>query len=136
MVQNKIKDEFMFKIENASRIIGSEKDPGKGSGNFIYKMYLDESLQFCNVLKGLMSLVGARLPILDEWLLYALHHSARLIIKPDITGMWQVSGRNDITDFEDVVEFDKQYMSEWNIGLDIKILLETVLVVLKKDGSM
>ena len=54
MVQNKIKDEFMFKIENASRIIGSEKAPGKGSGNFIYKMYLDESLQFCNVLKGLM----------------------------------------------------------------------------------
>lgn len=68
--------------------------------------------------------------------MYALHHRARLVIKPDITGMWQVSGRNDITDFEDVVEFDKQYMSEWNIGLDIKILLETVLVVLKKDGSM
>ena len=110
MAQNKIKDEFMFKIENASRIIGSEKDPGKGSGNFIYKMYLDESLQFCNVLKGLMSLVGARLPILDEWLLYPLHHGARLVIKPDITGMWQVSGRNDITDFEEGVKLDVEYI--------------------------
>ena len=65
-----------------------------------------------------------------------LHHRARLAIKPGITGLWQVSGRSDITDFEEVVDLDKQYINSWNIEMDIKILLKTVLVVFKRDGSV
>lgn len=76
-----------------------------------------------------MSIIGTRPPLLSETSLYELHHRARLAIKPGITGMWQVSGRSDITDFEEVVRLDKEYIENWNIGLDIKILLKTVLVV-------
>lgn len=67
---------------------------------------------------------------------YELHHRARLAIKPGITGMWQVSGRSEITDFEEVVKLDTKYINEWSLGLDIKILFKTVMVVLKKEGSM
>lgn len=135
MGKNLIKDGMMFKIECDPRIIGSEKGNGKGIGNFIRNTSIDEFPQFWNVLKGDMSLVGTRPPTLDEWG-NKLHHRVRLAIKPGITGMWQVSGRSNITDFEEVVELDKKYISEWSIGLDIKILLKTLLVVLKKDGSM
>ena len=87
-----------------------------------------------------MSIVGTRPPLIsilqDELRQYELHHRARIAIKPGITGMWQVSGRSDITDFEEVVRLDKEYITNWNIGLDIKILFKTVLVVFKKDGSM
>ena len=79
---------------------------------------------------------GTRPPLISETNFYELHHRARLAIKPGITGMWQVSGRSDITDFEEVVRLDKEYITNWNIGLDIKILLKTVMVVLRKDGSM
>ena len=83
-----------------------------------------------------MSLVGTRPILPDELEQYELHHRARIAIKPGITGMWQVSGRSDITDFEEIVRLDTEYISEWNIGLDIKILFKTVMVVVKKDGSM
>ena len=83
-----------------------------------------------------MSLVGTRPPTVDEWEKYELHHRSRMSIKPGITGMWQASGRSDITDFEEVVRLDKEYITNWNIGLDIKILFRTVMVVLRKDGSM
>ena len=78
-----------------------------------------------------MSLVGTRPPTVDEWDKYELHHRARLATKPGLTGMWQVSGRSNITDFEEVVKLDKQYISEWTMGLDIKILLKYIL----EDGS-
>ena len=68
-----------------------------------------------------MSLVGTRPILPDELEQYELHHRARIAIKPGITGMWQVSGRSDITDFEEIVRLDTEYISEWNIGLDIKI---------------
>ena len=83
-----------------------------------------------------MSLVGTRPPTVDEWDKYELHHRARLATKPGLTGMWQVSGRSDITDFEEVVRLDKEYITNWNIGLDIKILFKTILVVFRKDRSM
>ena len=83
-----------------------------------------------------MSIVGTRPPLIGEVSEYELHHRARLVIKPGITGMWQVSGRSDITDFEEVVELDKEYIENWNIGLDIKILFKTVMVVFKKEGSV
>ena len=97
---------------------------------------LDEFPQFFNVLKGDMSLVGTRPPTVDEWDKYELHHRARMAMKPGITGMWQVSGRSDITDFEQIVKLDTQYICNWNIGLDLKILCQTVSAVLKHKGAM
>ena len=139
MEKNRVKDGMMFKLDWDPRIIGSrmvDGKPKKGIGNYIRDLSIDEFPQFFNVLKGNMSLVGTRPPTIDEWEKYESHHRARMATKPGITGMWQVSGRSNITDFEEVVRLDTQYISEWNIGLDIKILLKTVLVVLKKEGSM
>ena len=140
MSQNRVQGSLMFKLEYDPRIIGCEKLPDgtvkKGIGNFIRDWSIDEFPQFINVLKGDLSLVGTRPPTVDEWEQYELHHRARLAIKPGITGLWQTSGRSNITDFEEVVELDKKYIREWNMGLDFKILLKTVLVVLGKDGSM
>ena len=83
-----------------------------------------------------MSIVGTRPPLIGEVSLYELHHRARLAIKPGITGMWQVSGRSNITDFEEVVKLDTQYISEWSLRLDVKILWQTVWSVFKSDGAM
>ena len=132
---NEVEDGRMFKIENDPRIIGSEKGPGKGIGNFIRHTSLDEFPQFLNVLKGDMSLVGTRPPTLDEWELYNPYHRGRLSIKPGLTGMWQVSGRSDVQDFEEVVALDRKYISEWSLSLDIRILLKTVIIVVKGAGA-
>jgi exopolysaccharide biosynthesis polyprenyl glycosylphosphotransferase len=134
--RNQVKDGMMFKLENDPRIIGSEKGAGKGIGNFIRKYSLDEFPQFFNVLRGEMSLVGTRPPTVDEWEKYDLHHRARLAVKPGLTGLWQVSGRSNISDFEEVVRLDKEYIRNWDIGLDIRILLKTMVVIIRKDGSM
>ena len=83
-----------------------------------------------------MSLVGTRPPTLDEWEKYESHHRARMATKPGITGMWQISGRSEITDFEEVVRLDREYISNWTLGLDLKILFKTVPVVLRREGSM
>ena len=83
-----------------------------------------------------MSLVGTRPPTVDEWEKYELHHRSRMSIKPGITGMWQASGRSDITAFEEVVKLDTEYIENWSIGLDVKILLKTVTSVLKSEGSV
>lgn len=135
MSQNKIKDGLMFKMDFDPRIIGSEKGPGKGMGNFIRKYSIDEFPQFINVLKGDMSLVGTRPPTVDEWEKYELHHRARLAVKPGITGMWQVSGRSSITDFEKVVKLDAKYIINWSFALDLKILFKTIGSIIKKDGA-
>lgn len=140
MEQNRVKDNLMFKMDFDPRIIGNRIDkngkPRRGIGDFIRRTSIDEWPQMFNVLKGDMSLVGTRPPTEDEWEKYRLHHRARLAVRPGITGLWQVSGRSSITDFEKVVKLDTQYINEWNIGLDMKIMLKTVGVVLKKDGSM
>ena len=126
-----------FKLEFDPRVIGNKILPDgthkTGIGDFIRRTSLDEFPQFFNVLRGDMSIIGTRPPLISETNLYELHHRARLAIKPGITGMWQVSGRSDITDFEEVVRLDKEYITNWNIGLDIKILFETILVVCKKE---
>lgn len=83
-----------------------------------------------------MSIVGTRPPLISETNLYEPRHKVRLAIKPGITGMWQVSGRSDITDFEEVVRLDKEYIENWDIGLDIKILLKTVMVVAKSKVTL
>ncbi len=140
MEKNRVKDGMMFKLDWDPRIIGSRQLPDgtvkKGVGNFIRDWSLDEFPQFINVLLGDMSLVGTRPPTVDEWEKYNLHHRARLATKPGVTGMWQVSGRSNITDFEEVVKLDKQYITDWDLGMDIKILLKTVGVVFKREGSM
>ena len=140
MKDNRVKDGMMFKLDFDPRIIGSRKLPDgtikKGIGNFIRDWSLDEFPQFFNVLRGDLSLVGTRPPLEDEWKKYNPHQRARLAIKPGITGLWQVSGRSNITDFEQVVELDKKYIREWSMGLDFRILLQTIKVVLGKDGAM
>lgn len=140
MKDNKLGDEKMFKLDFDPRVIGNKVLPDgthkTGIGDFIRRTSIDEFPQFFNVLKGDMSIIGTRPPLISETNFYELHHRARLAIKPGITGMWQVSGRSDITDFEEVVRLDKEYITNWNIGLDIKILLKTILVVFRKDGSM
>lgn len=139
MKHNKLGDAKMFKLDFDPRVIGNEILPDgthkTGIGDFIRRTSLDEFPQFYNVLKGDMSIVGTRPPLPSETRLYELHHRARLAIKPGITGMWQASGRSDITDFEEVVRLDREYINRWDIGLDIKILLKTVLAVLKRDGA-
>ena len=72
----------------------------------------------------------------DEWNKYELRHRARPAFKPGITGMWQVSGRSNITDFEEIARLDKEYIKNWRFSHDIQILLKTVQVVFKKEGSM
>lgn len=135
MKQNEMQG-LMFKMENDPRIIGSGKDGSKkGLGWFIRKTSLDEFPQFWNVLMGDMSLVGTRPPTVDEWNQYEPYHRARLAVKPGLTGMWQVSGRSNITDFEEIVKLDMQYVKNWNIGMDLKILLKTVWVVVGGVGS-
>ena len=139
MSQNKM-DGLMFKVDYDPRIIGSEKKDKngnpKGIGNFIRKTSLDEFPQFWNVLKGDMSLVGTRPPTVDEWEQYELHHRSRMSTKPGITGLWQSSGRSDITDFEEVVRLDTQYIEKWSIGLDISIIFKTFISVIKREGSV
>ncbi len=138
--QGRVKDGLMFKMEFDPRVIGNRILPDgtkkTGIGQFIRDTSLDEFPQFWNVLKGDMSLVGTRPPTEDEFEKYELHHMARLSFKPGITGLWQVSGRSDITDFEEVVKLDTEYISNWNIGQDIKILFLTVKTVLKGEGAM
>ena len=140
MKQNKMSDAKMFKLDFDPRVIGNKVLPDgtrkTGIGDFIRRTSLDEFPQFFNVLKGDMSIVGTRPPLIGEVSEYELHHRARLAIKPGITGMWQVSGRSDITDFEEVVKLDTKYINEWSIGMDLKILFRTVMVVLKKEGSV
>lgn len=139
MKLNKVEDGMMFKMDDDPRIIGSEKKDKngkpKGIGNFIRNTSLDEFPQFFNVLKGDMSLVGTRPPTLDEWAKYSEHHRKRLSMRPGITGLWQVSGRSEITDFEKVVELDSRYIDTWTVWMDIQILLRTVGKVLKREGA-
>lgn len=137
--KNKVQGGLMFKMDDDPRIIGSEKKgkdgKPKGIGNFIRNTSLDEFPQFFNVLMGDMSLVGTRPPTIDEWKQYEKHHRARLSVKPGITGMWQVSGRSKITDFEEVVRLDRKYLENWSVLLDIRIVIKTIMVVLKHEGA-
>ena len=127
---------LMFKMENDPRIIGSGKDGKKhGCGWFIRTFSVDELPQFWNVFKGDMSLVGTRPPTVDEWEQYDIYHKIRMRIKPGLTGLWQVSGRSNITDFEEVVRLDSEYIRSWSMMGDVRILLQTVKVVLGKEGS-
>ncbi|OUP86735.1 UNVERIFIED_ORG: glycosyl transferase, partial [Lacrimispora saccharolytica] len=126
MKQNEMEG-FMFKMKDDPRITKV--------GKFIRKTSIDELPQFFNVLRGDMSLVGTRPPTVDEFERYEEHHKRRLSLRPGITGMWQVSGRSDIQNFEDVVRLDLEYIDNWSVWLDIKILFQTIIVVFFHRGA-
>lgn len=132
----KRKAELMEHNEMQGLMFKMTKDPRITKvGNFLRKTSLDEFPQFFNVLKGDMSLVGTRPPTEDEFLQYDGKHKRRLMMKPGITGLWQVSGRSDIENFDDVVKMDLQYIDNWSLGLDIKLLVKTVVVVIFRVGA-
>lgn len=118
---------FMFKMKNDPRITKI--------GKILRKTSIDELPQFFNVLEGSMSLIGTRPPTVDEYNQYSAHHKRRISIKPGITGLWQVSGRSEITDFEEIVRLDCFYIDHWSITGDIKILLKTFAAVFTGKGS-
>ncbi len=126
MKKNEVKG-LMFKMEDDPRITRV--------GKFLRNTSLDELPQFWNVLRGDMSLVGTRPPTVDEFERYEAKHKCRLSMTPGLTGLWQISGRSDIKDFDEVVKLDMQYIDNWSILQDIKILILTVWVVLTGKGS-
>lgn len=127
MDKNKMQG-LLFKIDDDPRITKV--------GKFIRRTSLDELPQFFNVFKGDMSLVGTRPPTVDEFEKYDFHHKSRLSFKPGITGMWQIMGRSNITDFEKIVELDNEYIENWSMWLDIKIIFKTIFIVLRGRGAV
>lgn len=125
MQQNEMQG-LMFKMENDPRVTKV--------GAFIRKTSIDELPQFWNVLKGDMSLVGTRPPTIDEYQQYSYYQKRRISFRPGITGLWQISGRSDIKDFDEVVKLDLEYIDNWSLILDFKIIFKTVGVVLCRDG--
>jgi len=121
-------DPRFFKIPNDPRI--------SRVGKWMRRWSLDELPQLLNVLRGDMSLVGPRPFPESDFMEYQVHHFARLGAKPGITGLWQVSGRSDIADFEEVVALDTTYVREWSVLLDVKILLQTIPAVFRRNGAV
>ena len=119
----------MFKIKDDPRILPK-------IGKRIRDWSIDELPQFWNILKGDMSLVGTRPPTVEEFECYEPHHKARLAFKPGLTGLWQVSGRNRIDEFEEIVRLDTEYIKNWSLKEDLIIILKTFVVVFKRKGSM
>lgn len=124
--KNEVKG-LMFKMEDDPRITKV--------GKFIRKTSIDETPQFFNIFLGDMSLVGTRPPTVDEFEQYNGYYRRRLCITPGLTGMWQASGRSDIQDFEEIVKLDLDYIDNWSLALDFKILFMTVFAVLGAKGS-
>ncbi|HEY9629856.1 MAG TPA: sugar transferase [Coleofasciculaceae cyanobacterium] len=104
-------------------------------GRFLRRTSLDELPQFWNVLLGEMSLVGTRPPTLEEVQRYNARHWKRLEVKPGITGEWQVNGRSKVLKFEKIVTLDLRYLRRWSIAYDLKLILKTIQVVLRRDGA-
>lgn len=126
MAENEMQG-LMFKMENDPRITKV--------GAFIRKTSIDELPQFWNVLKGDMSLVGTRPPTVDEYQQYSYYQKRRISFRPGITGLWQISGRSDIKDFDEVVKLDLEYIDNWSLLLDFKIIFKTILVVFRGSGA-
>ena len=125
-VENQASGAF-FKNDNDPRITKI--------GHFLRRTSLDEFPQFLNVLKGDMSLVGTRPPTEDEVNAYRIPEWQRLDVKPGMTGEWQVNGRSQVRDFEDVIKLDLRYQHNWSLLYDIKLIFKTVLVIFNKDSG-
>ena len=126
LVENQAKG-HIFKNDNDPRITKV--------GHFLRRTSLDEFPQFWNVLKGDMSLVGTRPPTVEEVAMYEEHHHHRLKVKPGITGEWQVRGRSEVLNFEDIVCMDIDYQQKWSFAYDLKLILGTIAVVLARKGA-
>ena len=120
-------DARLFKIRDDPRITRL--------GRFLRRWSLDELPQLFNVLIGEMSLVGPRPFFESDFQEYEDHHFRRLDAKPGITGLWQVSGRSEMLDFEDVIYLDRQYIEQWSFWLDVSILFRTIPAVLRRTGA-
>jgi lipopolysaccharide/colanic/teichoic acid biosynthesis glycosyltransferase len=116
----------IFKLKDDPRVTSA--------GRRLRRRHLDEFPQFWNVLRGEMSLVGTRPPTEDEFAIYEQHHYRRLSMKPGLTGLWQLNGNGAVKDFEDVVKLDCEYIDNWSLWLDAKILAKTVTKVLCGDA--
>ena len=136
MVSGADANQHLIKNESKGLIFKNKADPRVTRvGRFLRRTSLDELPQFINVLRGEMSLVGTRPPILNEVAQYQPHHWRRLAVKPGMTGRWQTSGRSNVRDFEDIVAMDLDYQAHWSIWHDLKIILKTIAVVLgSKDA--
>ncbi|WP_277880438.1 MULTISPECIES: sugar transferase [unclassified Calothrix] len=131
-------DQMKHLVQNQAKgnIFKNDQDPRiTRVGSFLRRTSLDELPQFWNVLQGDMSLVGTRPPTIDEVENYEPHHFRRLLVKPGITGEWQVNGRSKIEDFEDIVKLDLAYQSKWSVVYDLQLILKTLQVVLNRDGA-
>lgn len=136
MVQNADVLKAQIKNEAKGLIFKNENDPRVTRvGRFLRKTSLDEFPQFWNVLKGEMSLVGTRPPTADEVTHYKAHHWQRLVVKPGITGEWQVNGRSLVKDFEDIVKLDLRYQRQWHPLYDLVLILKTIQVLITKTGA-
>jgi lipopolysaccharide/colanic/teichoic acid biosynthesis glycosyltransferase len=125
-------------VQNQAKgnIFKNNKDPRVTRiGSFLRRTSLDELPQFWNVLMGEMSLVGTRPPTLDEVIKYEPHHFKRLLVKPGMTGEWQVNGRSKIEDFEDIVKMDMAYQFKWSTIYDLQLIIKTILVVFNRNGA-
>jgi exopolysaccharide biosynthesis polyprenyl glycosylphosphotransferase len=132
----KRKEELLKKNELKGAIFKIKDDPRiTNIGKVLRRLSMDELPQFINVLKGQMSLVGTRPPTPDEVSQYQKWHHRRISIKPGITGLWQTSGRNKITNFDEVVALDLEYIDNWSIWLDIKVILKTIVVLFQRDEA-
>ncbi len=120
-------DARLFKIRDDPRVTGL--------GRLLRRWSLDELPQFANVLIGEMSLVGPRPFFESDFQEYEDHHFRRLDAKPGITGLWQVSGRSEMLDFEDVIYLDRQYIEQWSFWLDFSIMFRTIPAVLRRTGA-
>jgi lipopolysaccharide/colanic/teichoic acid biosynthesis glycosyltransferase len=136
MVANADQLKHLVKNEASGHIFKNESDPRiTRVGKFLRRTSLDELPQFWNVLLGDMSLVGTRPPTMNEVAQYNNRHWQRLEVKPGMTGEWQANGRSSITDFEEIVDLDLRYMENWSIAYDVKLILKTIQVVLRRRGA-
>jgi exopolysaccharide biosynthesis polyprenyl glycosylphosphotransferase len=132
---DRLKEKFLEVNEMQGPVFKMKNDPRvTGFGRILRKYSLDEIPQFYSVLKGDMSLVGPRPPLGTETERFEFWQRRKLSVKPGITCLWQVNGRNEISDFRKWVELDLQYIDNWSLGLDISILLRTIPAVLRGTG--
>jgi exopolysaccharide biosynthesis polyprenyl glycosylphosphotransferase len=133
-------DQHMAEVAHLNEVEGpafkARRDPRvTGIGRLLRRFSLDELPQLVNVLKGDMSLVGPRPPIPEEVARYERWQRRRLSMKPGLTGLWQVSGRNDLDDFNAWIALDLSYIDQWSLWLDLRILARTIPAVLLARGA-
>jgi lipopolysaccharide/colanic/teichoic acid biosynthesis glycosyltransferase len=136
MIANAEQKRHLVENQATGHIFKNENDPRVTKvGRFLRRTSIDEFPQFWNVLKGEMSLVGTRPPTTAEVAMYEAHHFERLKVKPGITGEWQVRGRSEVLNFEDIVRMDVEYQQKWSFSYDLKLILQTIGVVLARKGA-